>query len=244
MIFFSFNMKVKIITVVCLFLILANCKAIALKIISKKSVEKNIKILKRQSTNQTIFFFPTIHVGTEEYYNSFKPKLDSLRSNGYKIYYESVAITDSLSIQKEVDYKKKFRKIFGFHLDTTRQSYLEDTQLNKYIMQDYTKMGVVKSDEVLDLGVNQIIDSLENKYGEIILENCDIETPLETEYNCKNRLKDLEWDALQTFRNNYIINYLKKSNENKIVLIYGKSHWYFIYAKLLDSGYELVQGSI
>lgn len=221
-----------------------SCKAVYLKIVTKKDVIKSIKVLRNENTDQTIIFIPTVHVGKVSYYESFKPLIDSLRKENYIIFKEGLKIVKNVDNKQKISYQKKFRKILGIHLDTERTSYLKNGQLKNYVLQNYAAMGVYESDSILDLGIDGIIDSLEIKHGEIKLNFCDIETPLTEKYQCKKRLKKLEWDALQTFRNEFITGKLKKSKEKKIVLLYGKSHWHFIYAPLNNLGFRLIQGKI
>ncbi len=63
---------------------------IANHIINKSDINKNLKIRENEDTNQTLVFFPMVHVGKSEYYENCKKIIDSLRSDGFNFYYESI----------------------------------------------------------------------------------------------------------------------------------------------------------
>lgn len=227
-----------------IFTLILSCQAVLVKITTPKSIQKKIKVLHKKDTDQTIVFFPMSHVGKISYYESCKPIIDSLRNKGYVIFYESVAIKDSLDSDNVTEYKKKFRKILGFHLSENKELLPDEYHIKNYTIQDYGLMGLNSNDKILDLGINRIIDAFEKSKGEIVLNECDLETPLNEKYDCKNKLNQYKFYITNKYRDDYIFSELKKMTDNKIVLVYGESHWYFIYADLVKHGYKLVRGKI
>lgn len=185
-----------------------------------------------------------IHVGKKEYFESAKPIIDSLRALNYKIYYESIVITDSITKEETILYEKKVRKIMGFSFDNEEDTERSYGKPKKYITQDYNMMGLNRNDKILDLGMNGIIDSIEKNNGVIKLSDCDINTPLKAEYKCEDTLGSLSYAFTNTYRNSYIIDQVLKDENEKIVLIYGKSHWYYIYPNLIKNDFKLIKGKI
>ena len=225
-----------------------SCQSILLKIVTaNKSIADNTKVLYNDKTDQKIVFFPMTHVGKKEYYESAKKIIDTLRENDYSFYYENIAIRQdtNLDSSKIEIYHKKSRKILGFDplLDSTNQSLPKIYKKNNLMLQDYRFMGLRKGDYQLDLRENQIIDSIEANYDKITLTKCDLQTQLSEEYNCES-LGKYKWALTNEFRDPYISKKVLENKKKKIVLIYGKMHWYFIYPDLRDAGFELVKGKI
>lgn len=232
-----------IFSTIALILLLVSCQTTLIRVLSKHNIEGEVKVLHHKVTHQTIIFFPMVHVGKISYYKSVSPLVDSLRKEGYCIYYENVAILHTMdSLDKEA-YEKKFRKILGFSFVTSPSSLPKEYQMKGFILQDYQLMGLTPNDHVLDLNIAQIIDSLEAKYGPISLNLCDSITPLHEKYTCNGTLNHLKYDATTTFRDKHITKHILKSKGN-IVLIYGKRHWYMIYPELIKHGYQLTKGNI
>jgi len=55
------------------------CQTILIKLIAKKTVDKQVRVLENKIKESTIVFLPVIHVGKRSYFKSFKPIVDSLR---------------------------------------------------------------------------------------------------------------------------------------------------------------------
>lgn len=231
-----------------LFIFLYSCRSLITHYHINKAwnIKKNLKVLKNKETSQTIVFFPMIHIGKPEYYENCKKIIDSLRSNGYSFFYENLKMDPSVdSISKSV-YNKKIRSIVGFNPFLTKgnESLPDIYKKKNLVMQDYRSMGLKRNDTNLDLFKNQIIDYVEKKYGPIILTECDFTTGELEKYNCKNNNKALTFSLTNEFRDPYIANEVIKLKDKKIVLIYGKMHWYFIYPTLKQNGFEIAKGKI
>lgn len=215
-------------------------------VVSSADINKNLKVLENIDTKQTIVFFPMVHIGKPEYYDNCKKIIDSLRSDGFKFYYESLRMDITIDSTKKSIYNKKVRSILGYnplHTDAN-ESLPASFKKKNIVLQDYTKMGLYAKDTNLDLFENQIIDSIEKKYGPIILTECDFTTGEFEKYNCKNDNKVNKFALTNEFRDPYIANEVMKLQDKKIVLIYGKMHWYFIYPSLKQNGFEITKGKI
>lgn len=227
--------------------IIVSCQSLTTKyVLSSANINKNLKILENTDSNQTIVFFPMVHAGKKEYYENCKIIIDSLRSDGYLFYYENLTFNPELdSVEKSI-YNKKIRRILGYNpLSSKDNESLPNSYKSKnIILQDYNLMGLNKNDHKLDLSKNQIIDSIEKKYGQIILSECDLTTGELEKYKCKKDKKSKLFALTNEFRDPYISNEVIKIKDKKIVLIYGKMHWYFIYPSLKKNGFEISKGKV
>ena len=80
------NKKIFALLLACL--ILTSCKGLIYDIvIGKPNIKEEIKILENTKNNKTIVFFPMVHIGKKEYYETSKLIIDSLRSEGFIFYY-------------------------------------------------------------------------------------------------------------------------------------------------------------
>lgn len=237
----------KILLSLIIFISLFSCKNLLLKYYTNKTnVTKSIKILEKKETNQTIVFFPMIHIGKKEYYENCKLIIDSLRSEGYIFFYENFIVDSKIDSTQKAIYNKKVRSILGYNPLSVKQnkSLPASYKKNNLVLQDYNLMGLKKNDVNLDLYKNQIIDSLEKKYGPIKLNKCDFETNDLEKYSCKTDNKKYLFELTNKFRDPYIANEIIKLKEKKVVMIYGKMHWHFIYPRLKKNGFEITKGKI
>ena len=239
--------KKSILGTILVLLTLTSCQSLITKyLVSTANINKNLKVLESKETKQTIVFFPMVHIGKPEYYDNCKKIIDSLRSDGFKFYYESLSMDSTIHSTKKSIYNKKVRSILGYnplHSDAN-ESLPASFKKKNIVLQNYTKMGLYAKDTNLDLFENQIIDSIEKKYGPIILTECDFTTGELEKYNCKNDNKVNKFALTNEFRDPYIANEVMKLQDKKIVLIYGKMHWYFIYPSLKQNGFEITKGKI
>jgi hypothetical protein len=228
------------------FLLLSSCSSIVSKIVvGKSNIYKDLKVFKNDK-GQEIVFLPMVHIGKESYYKDCKIIIDSLRKDDFKVFYENIAYKHDLDSITKLNYDKKVRSILGHtpKLDAENKSLPKLYNKSNYIVQDYALMGITQGDTNLDLDKKAIIDSIETKYGKLSLSECDFNTQLYDEYNCKSENKKFLFALTNEFRDPYISAEILKLNEDKIVLVYGKMHWYFIYPKLIDNGFKLTKGKI
>lgn len=200
-----------------LLLLLFSCQGALLSVISKESIQKDIKVLENKNSSSTIVFLPMIHIGKKDYYTSIEKVIDSLRKDKYSIYYESIAMSKDIDSLVQKNYYKKLRKFIGFHitLDRDNKSLPSYTNKKNYIYQDYSLMGLKRYDEILDIPINELIDIYEKKYGLIKLTECDIETPLNKKYKCKTEYKNKSFTITNVIRDTYITNSVLKLKTKK-----------------------------
>lgn len=240
-------MKREIILLIILTLFLTSCSSIVSSyVISRGNIEKDYKVLKNHKTGQHLVFLPMIHIGKREYFDAARKKIDSLRAEGYSFYYENIKMESGLDSSEKNLYEQKVRSILGFNplLVNNNESLPKSFKKEKYILQDYNLMGLNRNDVKIDMPENIIIDSIEAKYGKLKLSECDKNTAAFEKYECKSDNEKFLFAFTHEFRDPYISNKILNLKEKKIVMIYGKMHWYFLYPDLKKAGYEIVKGKI
>jgi len=216
-----------------------------LNLITSKEVKRKVLV---NNKNDTIVFLPMTHVAKPEFYKSVKENVDTLRKKGYLIFYEGIGLKSDYNEADKIKYYKKLRKLLGFHLtsyrDSSNQSLNKAYFNKKYVAQSSKNTGIIKGiDYNIDLDVKEVIQEYENKYQEIKLLNCDIKTSLNDKYDCEN-LSNRSFFVINVAREKHIMEKYKELTPSKLVMIYGKSHWKFIYPDLYKLGFRLVEGKI
>ena len=219
---------------------LISCASTYLSLITSKSVKLNT--FYNEELDKTVVLFPMVHVNKPEFFEDVKTKLDSLRQDGFLVYYEGVAVIDSTQYSKE-NYEAltlKARKLFGFNFQSKTYSDKENKSLpkaiynDKYIAQNRDIIGIKDEDVNVDMSVVEMIEVYEQKYGEIELEDCDYNTPLNSKFKC-DRLPNYS-DIMIMTRNDTILSHLYKESHKKIALVYGKRHFDFMRGSLQAKG--------
>ncbi len=244
--FKTFEMKTRLFIFGLVFLLLSSCRSIIYKIVvGKSNIYNDLKVLKNDK-GQEVVFLPMVHIGKESYYRDCKAIIDSLRIDGFKVFYENIAYKNDLDSITKLNYDKKVRSILGHSpkLDAENKSLPKFYNKRNYIVQDYALMGITQDDTNLDLDKKAIIDSIESKYGKLALSECDLTTQLYEEYGCKSKNRKYLFAFTNEFRDPYISREILKLNEDKIVLVYGKMHWYFVYPDLIKNGFKLTHGKV
>ncbi len=232
-----------------LFLAIAfsSCRYMAVYLFTKKDITDDVKILYNKQKDRTLIVLPIIHLSKKGYYESVKNIIDSLRSEGYTFFYEGMDMQQGLDSIQAINYKRKLRKFLKVNLDFHKENLsLPSFYHSKYyIKQDYHKIGIIKEQDInIDLSLKAVIDSFETKYFEITLNDCDLNTDLNAKYQCKNNYARYRNSIIHEFRNPFLCQTILESKHQKLVIVYGKSHWMYIYPLLRDNGYELVQGKL
>lgn len=203
------------------------------KMITKFAVtvhNKSYLYTKFSNGEKEIIHLPMIHLNNPEYYEMIKNKVDSLREIGYKVYYESVALNSNNqldSIQRQTALKK-FRKVVGFvPMDYFAEENKQSNQLKVkgYIMQSFINTGVDPTKDIkADIPMDSLVYLYEKEKGEILLNNCDIETKIGQKYKCSKIDKNDYNFIVGTLRDNHLVKTLSESKDNKILLLFGKAH--------------------
>lgn len=228
----------------CLFL--GSCmKMVTSFIISAKEV-KNYHVIEthNDTLNKRVILFGMMHIGKPVYYESVRRKIDSLHSEGYVFFCESVGFpsgTDSLTIDTM---SRKLRKLLGFHLTdylNTENKSKKPYNTKKYISQIAETMGIDKYfDDCIhaDLTTPELIRQYESDKGEIVLTEYDWQTPLLEKYKQRKSGDKTEYDmyyAIRTLRDKHLFEMIAESEHEKIAVLYGWAHIWKVSAQLRDS---------
>lgn len=199
----------------------------------KAGVKSKIPIVTKLSVpNHDVLFLGMTHMRQQEFYDSAKKIIIDLKSKGFKVYAESAAKIVNNKIVFDSNYAKKARKIIGYdmtlpleHDNSIIKALIEKFELVK--QPSYADLGA-QDREIVDVDYENLIDLYEKKYGEIILDSCDRKTDLGKAYYCetatKASRKRFRKEYLLEKRNNFVVQKIKNSNEEKILLIYGWQH--------------------
>ena len=139
-----------------------SCKSLITNyLIGKSNIHKDLKVLKNDEGHEVVFL-PMVHIGEESYYRDCKIIIDSLRTDGFKVFYENTAYKNDLDSITKLNYDKKVRSILGHspRLDAENKSLPKFYIKRNYILQDYALMGITQNDTNLDLDKKAIIDSI------------------------------------------------------------------------------------
>lgn len=222
--------------------------------IALKSVhvyDDHVAVSSYANDDKTIAFISMKHIGTKNFYDNVALTSDSLASEGYVFFLESVSI-DSLkfSAQQLDTIKFKMRKITGInvskYLDTVNNTLLGMHYKNKrgLINQPkYSKFGITeKNGKVVDVPMDLLVEEYENKYGKVLLNECDYSTLPNTYYGCaKEPEQNKEYIVLE-YRNTNLAKNIMNSSHKKIAVLYGALHETGLYAELhkLDNSWKNV----
>lgn len=227
--------------------ILTSCTCTMYRVFNnQKSIFKYKKVLVKD--NREIIYLANAHLGSEKYFEEIKDYINQKRKEGYVIYYEGITREDIENENLQDTLNLKFRKLLGYSL---KGSYADEDNkslpkcFKKYVGQTMTNTGINNATDInVDLSLNKLLDLYEAKYGKINLDECDFNTPLNEKYKCGHL--NAEYTISHKFRDEYLIEKLLNSKDDKIVLLYGRAHWLqAIYPTLVHkNGYKLVEGKI
>lgn len=203
-----------------------SCASIRLAMAGADRETVDLEVYHHIEKDKTIVFVPMLHIGKSVFYEDVKKNLDSLRSEGFVIFYENVKFDREKYSPEELDtLNRKIRKLLGFYFtnykDSTNLSLPKSFFNDKYVLQTKARTGIVEKDRKVDLPLDSLVQLYEKKFGEIILAPCDFATPLKAEYNCKTLNSEY---VRHTARDEFILKKIREAPYKKIVLVYGKSH--------------------
>ncbi len=234
-----------------LLITLTSCSSILLNFEFEKygilNTKNKLSILK--SEKQELIFIGMNHIGRKEFYDDVAYKIDSLQKLGYTVFYEGVTDGKEIDSTTTAISNMKLRKLIGFypsqHIDTTT-NIIEGKIKYKgaYKLVNQPKYNELKIDSLTainaDVGTTELITEFEKNYTEIKLDSCDFKTKLkDRNYKCKKVKKRLYKkfmkEYVNDYRNDHLANTILKSGNNKIVVVYGKGHFWELYFRLIAS---------
>ncbi len=218
----------------------SSCKVMLLNHALKKygiyETQAEVKMI--EGADKHIAFIPMHHIGKREFYNSIKQVSDSLQNKGYSIFYETIIIPEYLSKQEEITYRKKIRKIMRTdattYLDTINNLFMGKHKLPRGVelvnQPANDKLYDVAYAKNIDVYLDSLVIKFENRYGEVVLSECDLNSPYPSEnHNCEYLSRDLSKafmeEFAQDYRNRHIAEKVMKTKNNKIAIFYGSAHY-------------------
>lgn len=196
---------------------------------------------------RTIAFIGVNHLNKPEYFARIAKDIDSLRRDGYLIFYEGIRTNMKVSPEQRTELQKKLRSITGFHLSSYKDSTNGDMKkfnVKGYVSQTMTNTGIDTIRDVnADYNLKTLIEAYESERGKIVLTDCDLKTPIGKKYKCKKVNQD-NYDFLSlTLRDRLVIKLIQESKAKKIAVLYGDLHKYSFEKKLraYDSTFTYVR---
>jgi hypothetical protein len=207
---------------------------------SKGTHARELKIFEKN--DKRIVFIGMTHLAKPSFFQEVKEQIDSLRENGYVFIKEGVRYDPDTSDEIKDTLKRKFRQLIGFSIgdysDKKNKSLAKYFTNGDFIMQSDSLIGLRKTDSLVDMTYNKIIDLHEQVYGKIRLTDCDFQTEFLNSYDCKdgNAYKK-SFYVVDIARTEYLMNSILEFNENKIAIVYGAGHFKWLYPDMLKAGF-------
>lgn len=186
--------------------------------------KENATIYNYAYDGKDIVFLPMHHLGKKEFYDDVQSKVTEYKGKGYRVYYEQISTKlDVDSLQNDI-IKRKVRKIKGSNLNYEEQA--KGSFLEKYVKQPkYPDLGITDSDLRADINYLQFINYWEQVNGKIVLNNDDLNTPLDKNYEKDKFYSTSQYNAVVIdYRNSYLVDLIKNNKDNKILILYGEGH--------------------
>ncbi len=230
------------------FIILTSgCTALSIRWVTDKRIDKQITKLRHKEDNKSVVILPMVHIGTKEYFESVKTTIDTLKEQGYIPYYEGLMIDSTACDSATIDTLiRKSRKIIGLNVftgygDKENKSLPRALRRSKkYIAQNNKYLGLSEEDNAIraDYTLHELVAEFERRKGEIPLSECDFSTGLSEKYKCKKD-KGSRYTFVHNLRDEHVLDLMKNSPHDKIIIIYGKAHANSMVFNLKKEGYEM-----
>lgn len=216
-----------------------------------RTVVDKATLMVNHTEGREVILIPMMHTGRPAYYQKVKNYLDTLRHRGYIVYYEGIGTVDPRmlpdSLRPKYDtIQRKFRRVTGMHLtgyDRKDNPSLPFKTKGKQVTETPELKGITKEDIHADLFIAELIKRYEAVKGEIVLTEYDFQTGLLEKYKLSRQEKEQynSFFMLQELRNEYVSELFRTYRHPKVAIVYGAGHFWFLYAKIRDMGFEEVK---
>jgi len=113
----------------------------------------------------------------------------------------------------------------------------------KFVAQTKENTGIIEGDTRADTNFKDLIHLIETEEKvKIALDSCDYATPMNAKYTCAN-YKQYKYLLTRYYRDEYLFDFIKKSTDKKIILLYGEAHKWNLYPLLRKDGFILKEGN-
>ncbi|WP_147375838.1 hypothetical protein [Marinifilum flexuosum] len=172
------------------------------------------------SNKKSVHFIDMIHLGQQEFYDNVAQEVKRYKEDGYVLFYEWIdyETADTLTLRKT-------KKIVG--MIPSKKGYslmIERIEVEGVVFQENEQfMNQVNSlDFNVDITPQELIQEYENRHGEILLNNEDLQVPLYGDFNFSNDKSVM--DIILNHRNKVIAEHIQNSKYDKIIVMYGADH--------------------
>ncbi len=239
-------LSIFIITILCF----TSCQRIIWTVgIKGRTGLNNVSKFEHPESGKKVTLIGMSHIETVRYYEEVKNYLDSLRNDGYAIFFEGITIgpvgpTEADTAATKV-MLRKYRRLTGESPLINEYAGFRSVADNKgerprqLVQQTFERTGVSEErDHLCDLTFQEIIEGYEEKYGEILLTDCDWDTPHTAKYKCRTEQEFRLDYAHLTLRDKYVAKRVAESEYEKIVILYGNMHIFTMDTDLRRHGFE------
>lgn len=228
----------------CFFSSCAIVGAPMMAILQKKAGVENTKVLYNPVLDKEIVLIPLMPSNNKKVMEQIPAFVDSLRKEGYAIYYPSLQFNfkeDSLVVDS---LQRKYRKVAQSNYD---MRYLYSMAYGaKFRANSTEKLGVNDStDFLVDWYMNDLVRALEARAGKIVLDSCDWNTSLFDEYKCKKGREGAALAIELYMREEAMFHQVLTLPQKKAAVLFEmQSNYYFLLADFFEAGFYLKQGKI
>ena len=175
-----------------------------------------------------IIHIPMIHIARQEYYDK------GVETGG-----ETKQEQDTIMM--------KVRKILCINISggyDDEKNKSTPKFYKKFVAQTKENTGIIKGDTRADTNFKDLIHLIETEEKvKIALDSCDYATPMNAKYTCTNNYKQYKYLLTRYYRDEYLFDFIKKSTDKKIILLFGEAHKWNLYPLLRKDGFILKEGN-
>lgn len=229
----------RVIVVLCTVFMVHSCAKSILN--SKATHARELKVFEKN--DQQIVYIGTTHLAKPSFFVEVREQVDSLRNEGFVFVKEGVSIAEGTSKEEVDTLRRKLRQLIGLSIgdysNKENKSLPKLYSNNDYIMQTDSLLGLNFRDQRVDLTYNEMIAAHEEKYGEIVLTDCDWKTDMFDKYDCRDgNAYDQSFYVVDILRTDHVVDYVLNTDAKKVAVVYGASHFKWFYPDLIKNGYE------
>ena len=185
---------------------------------------KKANVYSYNLNGKEIKYIPMHHLGKKEFYDDVTSYVKRLKSEGYVVYYELISTHFTNDSLLKDTIRRKVRKIKGF--SGSYKDNADSTFFKKYVQQpDYPDLGIDSVDVRADITYLEFINEWEKQNGKIELDSLDFNTPFDKPFEKRVIYTPKQYkNIVIEYRNSHLIDLIKNSDDQKILVLYGKGH--------------------
>lgn len=174
-----------------------------------------------KSESKQMRFVPMSHISTKAFYADVERLVKQAKADGYVLFYEEVDFDKATETEQ-----RKLRRMVGFIPSPEGyRKMLGSLDDEKYTIQENEQFlhQVNDLDFNVDVSPQDILNEYEKRYGELVLTEEDMNTPIEESMKPSEPNKQMMAVVLD-YRNDYLAKAIQESEYSKIIVLYGGRH--------------------